>query len=489
MINSSEILQTVQMFNQQHLDIRTITMGISLLDCADPDPRGRLRRRSTTRSAAGQRIWWPPARPSRRSSASPSSTSASPSRPSPWWPLPATPTDYVPFADALDRAAKTVGVNFIGGYLGPGAEGLHRRRTEQLIALHPGGAGRHGTGVLVSVNVGSTKAGINMDAVADDGPDHQGNRRRAPRDRDGLGCAKLVVFCNAVEDNPFMAGAFHGVGRGRTCVINVGVSGPGVVHHALQSRARDSPSTWWPRPSKRPPSSITRMGQLVAQEACRRGWTCPSASWTCPWRPRPAIGDSRGPHPGGDGPGGLRHPRHHRRAGPAQRRGEKGRRHGLRPRGRPVRRLHPRVSEDEGMIAAAQRGTLTPGQAGSHDLRVLRGAGHDRRPRATPPRRPSPPSSPTRPPSAWSTPRPPPCASSPPPARPWATRWSLAACWAAAPVIPVHPFSSAAFIAAGRADPCPHAEFEKLRGRRPMGGHRSAQRCGHSAVSNPIYLP
>ena len=235
---------------------------------------------------------------------------------------------------------KTCGVNFIGGYSALVQKGM-TTADEQLIALHSRGAGARRILVCSSVNVGSTRAGINMDAVALMGRDHQGDGRDRTADRDGLGCAKLVVFCNAVEDNPFMAGAFHGVGeadmrhqRGRLRPRR-GVPRPA-------GRQGRSPLTWWRRPSKRPPSGSPAWASWWPQEACRR---LERALWHRGPVPgaHPGRGRQRGPDPGGDGPGDLRHPRHHGGAGPAERRGEEGRRHGVLPRGRPVRRLYPRV--------------------------------------------------------------------------------------------------------------------------------------------------
>ena len=138
------------------------------------------------------------------------------------------------------------------------------------------------------MNVGSTKAGINMDAVAADGPDHQERPPTAPPTAGGFGCAKLVVFCNAVEDNPFMAGAFHGVGEPER-VINVGVSGPGVVHHALQ-QVKGEPFDVVAETIKKTAFRITRMGQLVAQEACRR-LDVPFGIVDLSLAPTPAVGD------------------------------------------------------------------------------------------------------------------------------------------------------------------------------------------------------
>ena len=158
-------LQTIHMFDQQHLDIRTITMGISLLDCADPRPEGCLPEDLRQDLPAAPNTWWPPARPSRRSSASPSSTSASPSPPSPWWPRAATQTDYAPFAAALDRAAKTMRRQLHRRLLRPGAEGVRPRPTGSSSPPSPR-PWPPPTWCAPRVNVGSTKAGINMDAVA-----------------------------------------------------------------------------------------------------------------------------------------------------------------------------------------------------------------------------------------------------------------------------------------------------------------------------------
>ena len=191
--------------------------------------------------------------------------------------------------------------------------------------------------VCSSVNVGSTRAGINMDAVRLMGEIVKATAARTA-DQDGLGCAKLVVFCNAVEDNPFMAGAFHGVGEAEK-VINVGVSGPGVVYHALKS-VRGQPLDVAAETIKKTAFRVTRMGQLVAQEASRR-LGVPFGIVDLSLAPTPAIGDSVARILEETGPGGLRHPRHHRRPGPPERRREEGRRHGLLQRGRPLRRLHP----------------------------------------------------------------------------------------------------------------------------------------------------
>ena len=240
---------------------------------------------------------------------------------------------------AWTDAAKAVRRQLHRRLLRPGAEG-HDRRRPAADRVHPRGAGRAPSSSAPRVNVGSTKAGINMDAVAADGPRSSRRPPSCTADQGGFGCAKLVVFCNAVEDNPFMAGAFHGVGEPETASSTW--ASPAPAWCTTPSRpSRAQPFDVVAETIKKTAFRITRMGQLVAQEASRR-LDVPFGIVDLSLAPTPAMGDSRGPHSGGDGPGGLRHPRHHRRAGPAQRRGQEGRRHGLLPRGRPVRRLHPR---------------------------------------------------------------------------------------------------------------------------------------------------
>ena len=285
MINSSEILQTVQMFNQQHLDIRTITMGISLLDCADPNPQAacqkiydKICRRAEHLVATGAAIEKEFGIPivNKRVSVTPISLVAAAS----------DTNDYVPFAAALDRAAKTVGINFIGGFSALVQKGF-TLSDRKLIASIPEALATTEL-VCSSVNVGSTKAGINMDAVAEMG---QIIKKTADltASAGGFGCAKLVVFSNAVEDNPFMAGAFHGAGEPE-CVINVGISGPGVVHHALQ-QVKGEPFDVVAETIKKTAFRITRMGQLVAREASAR-LEVPFGIVDLSLAPTPAIGDS-----------------------------------------------------------------------------------------------------------------------------------------------------------------------------------------------------
>ena len=285
MLNRNEILQTIQMIDQQHLDIRTITMGISLLSCADPDPKracvniyDKITRYAEKLVSTGEAIEKEFGIPivNKRISVTPIALVAAASR-----------TDsYVPFAAAMDQAAKTCGVNFIGGFSALVQKGM-TDADRTLIASIPEALASTDM-VCSSVNVGSTKAGINMDAVAEMGRVIK-QTAALTADQGGFGCAKLVVFCNAVEDNPFMAGAFHGVGEPEK-VINVGVSGPGVVHHALQS-VKGQPFDVVAETIKKTAFRITRMGQLVAQEASRRLDT-PFGIVDLSLAPTPAQGDS-----------------------------------------------------------------------------------------------------------------------------------------------------------------------------------------------------
>jgi len=285
MFSQSDILQTLDMIDHQHLDVRTITMGISLLSCADADAAkactkiyDKITRYAEHLVSTGEAIEREFGIPivNKRISVTPMALVAAASETS----------DYVPFAVAMDNAAKTCGVNFIGGFSALVQKGCSDA-DRKLIASIPEALAATDM-VCSSVNVGSTKAGINMDAVAEMG---QIIRKTAEltADRGGFGCAKLVVFCNAVEDNPFMAGAFHGVGEPEK-VINVGVSGPGVVHHALQ-RVKGEPFDVVAETIKKTAFRVTRMGQLVAQEASRRLDT-PFGIVDLSLAPTPAQGDS-----------------------------------------------------------------------------------------------------------------------------------------------------------------------------------------------------
>ena len=285
LLSHSDIMETVNMISQQHLDIRTITMGITLLDCADPDPTAaagkiydKICRCAQNLVPTGQRIEKELGIPivNKRISVTPMALVAGAS----------DTEDYVPFALAMDRAGRECGVDFIGGFSALVQKGM-TVGDKRLIQSIPEALASTSI-VCSSVNVGSTKAGINMDAVALMG---QVVRRTAAltADQGGMGCAKLVIFCNAVEDNPFMAGAFHGVGEPET-VINVGVSGPGVVHHALQ-KVKGKPLDVVAETVKKTAFHITRMGQLVAQEASKR-LNVPFGVVDLSLAPTPAVGDS-----------------------------------------------------------------------------------------------------------------------------------------------------------------------------------------------------
>ncbi|MBR5217791.1 MAG: PFL family protein [Oscillospiraceae bacterium] len=285
MLNISNVMDTIRMIDKQHLDIRTITMGISLLDCVSEDPRrccdkiyDKICRRAANLVRTGDNIAAEFGIPivNKRISVTPMALVAGS----------CDTKNYVPFAMAMDRAAKECGVNFIGGFSALVQKGF-AKGDEYLIESIPEALASTDV-VCSSVNVGSTRAGINMDAVAKMG---QIIKKTAwlTRESDGLGCAKLVVFCNAVEDNPFMAGAFHGVGEADS-VINVGVSGPGVVYHALQ-KCKGQPFDVVAETVKKTAFQITRMGQMVANEASRRLDT-PFGIVDLSLAPTPAVGDS-----------------------------------------------------------------------------------------------------------------------------------------------------------------------------------------------------
>jgi uncharacterized protein (UPF0210 family) len=285
MINTKDIFETIEMIDQQHLDIRTITMGISLLDCADADPKtacqkiyDKITKRAEKLVSTGEAIEREFGIPivNKRISVTPMAMVAGAS----------LTEDYVPFAKAMDAAAKTCGVNFIGGFSALVQKGF-TAGDRKLIAAIPEALAITDF-VCSSVNVGSTRAGIDMNAVRLMGETIKATAARTA-DRGGFGCAKLVVFCNAVDDNPFMAGAFHGVGEAE-CIINVGVSGPGVVYHALQG-VKGQPFDVVAETIKKTAFQVTRMGQLVAREASHR-LDVPFGIVDLSLAPTPAVGDS-----------------------------------------------------------------------------------------------------------------------------------------------------------------------------------------------------
>ncbi len=280
-----EILETIRMVQMENLDIRTITMGISLRDCGDRDIRrsashayDKICRLAGSLVRTGEELAAEYGVPviNKRISVTPASLVVEC----------ADQDDYPLFAEALDRAAHEVGVNFLGGYSALVQKGMTRgdRMLIESIPAVLAGTQR----VCASVNVGSTKAGINMDAVAQMGHVIADTARRTA-DRDGIGCAKLVVFCNAVDDNPFMAGAFHGIGE-PDCVINVGVSGPGAVLSAVQ-KAGKADFGALASAIKRAAFKITRMGELFGRAASRR-LNVPFGIVDLSLAPTPAQGDS-----------------------------------------------------------------------------------------------------------------------------------------------------------------------------------------------------
>ncbi len=284
MINNNEILETLHMIENEHLDVRTVTMGISLFDCCDPDPKVACRKivdkicsKAQNLVKTGEEIEKEFGIPiiNKRISITPMAMIAAASK----------TDDYTCFAKAMQEAADKCGVNFIGGY----SALVHKGFTEsdlKLIRSLPQ-ALTETSNVCSSINVASTKAGINMDAVRMMGTTIK-DLAYLTKDQGSIGCAKLVVFANVPEDNPFMAGAFHGVGEGE-CVINVGVSGPGVVKTALEKCDGDFSDV--AETIKKTAFKITRMGQLVASEASRR-LNVPFGIVDLSLAPTPAIGDS-----------------------------------------------------------------------------------------------------------------------------------------------------------------------------------------------------
>lgn len=285
MINEYEIIETMNMFSRQHLDIRTITMGISLYDCCDSDANEACRKiydkicRCAGRLVeVGEEISKKYNVPiiHKRISVTPISMIAAASG----------STDYVMFAKTLDRAAKACGVNFVGGFSALVQKG-YTKSDEILIHSIPQALAETDF-VCSSINLATTRSGINMDAVRDMGHIIK-QTAEASADRDAIGCAKLVVFANAPEDNPFMAGAFLGPGEPE-CVINVGISGPGVVKHALEGvKGKDLGVV--AETIKKAAFKITRVGELVAREASER-LNVPFGIIDLSLAPTPAVGDS-----------------------------------------------------------------------------------------------------------------------------------------------------------------------------------------------------
>ncbi len=275
------------MIEQENLDVRTITMGINLLDCSNTDLKAtcstissKIRRLASRLVSVGDEISHEFAIPivNKRISVTPLSLVGCNCC--------HTPDDYVEIALTLDNIASEIGVNFIGGYSAIVSKGM--THSDELLIRSIPQALAATSRVCSSVNVGSTRAGINMDAVRLMGEIIK-QTAHLTADTDSIGCAKLVVFCNAPDDNPFMAGAFHGVSEA-DAIINVGVSGPGVVKHVLQ-QTPDADFELLCETIKKTAFKITRVGQLVAQEASRR-LGVPFGIIDLSLAPTPAIGDS-----------------------------------------------------------------------------------------------------------------------------------------------------------------------------------------------------
>ena len=287
MINITEVLETNKMIEQENLDVRTITMGINLLDCADSNLEvlcqniynkitGLAKNLVQTGEDISKEFGIPIV--NKRISITPIALVGGTAC--------KTPDDYVLIAKTLDKAAGELGVNFIGGYSAIVSKGMSR--SDELLIRSIPKALACTERICSSVNVGSTKTGINMDAVKLMGEIIK-ETAEMTKERDSLGCAKLVVLCNAPDDNPFMAGAFHGVSE-PDAVINVGVSGPGVVKYALE-QIRGKSLEVLCETIKRTAFKITRVGQLVAQEASRR-LNVPFGIIDLSLAPTPAVGDS-----------------------------------------------------------------------------------------------------------------------------------------------------------------------------------------------------
>lgn len=287
MINITEVLETNKMIEQENLDVRTITMGINLLDCADSNLEvlcqniynkitGLAKNLVQTGEDISKEFGIPIV--NKRISITPIALVGGTAC--------KTPDDYVQIAKTLDKTAGELGVNFIGGYSAIVSKGMSR--SDELLIRSIPKALACTERICSSINVGSTKTGISMDAVKLMGEIIK-ETAEMTKERDSLGCAKLVVLCNAPDDNPFMAGAFHGVSE-PDAVINVGVSGPGVVKYALE-QIRGKSFEVLCETIKRTAFKITRVGQLVAQEASRR-LNVPFGIIDLSLAPTPAVGDS-----------------------------------------------------------------------------------------------------------------------------------------------------------------------------------------------------
>ena len=350
-ITPAEIAETLAMVNKEHLDIRTITLGLNLRGCTDSDIDTMARKVYDRMTTAAEQLV-PTAEQLEREYGIPIVNKRISVTPIAEICAATDARDLSPIAVAMDKAAKVVGVDFVGGFSALVHKGASRADNNLMDSIPDALAATDF--VCSSVNVGSTRAGINMDAVAEMGRVIK-KCAALTADTDGLACSKLVVFCNAVEDNPFMAGAFHGAGEAESAV-NVGVSGPGVVYQALQECKGESFDVV-AETIKRTAFKVTRMGQLVARETSRR-LGVPFGIVDLSLAPTPAVGDSVariletmglevcGTH---DTTAALALLNDAVKKGGVMASGHVG---GLSGAFIPV-------SEDEGMIAAAREGTLT----------------------------------------------------------------------------------------------------------------------------------
>ena len=287
MVDLREVIETNQMVSSENLDVRTITMGISLLDCMTPDLDdlceniyAKITENAKDLVSVGDEIALEIGIPviNKRVSVTPAAIVGAPACHS--------PEDFVEVASALERASQKIGVNFLGGFSAPVQKGM--TASDRLLIDSIPQALAKTEHICSSISLGSTKTGIDMDAVKIMG-EKVVETAQATKDRDSIGCAKLVVFCNPTDDNPFMAGAFHGVTEGDK-VINVGVSGPGVVRTAV-SKVRGESFETLCETIKKTAFKITRVGQLVAKEASKRLDT-PFGIVDLSLAPTPAVGDS-----------------------------------------------------------------------------------------------------------------------------------------------------------------------------------------------------
>ena len=367
-----ELFETASMTLHQNLDIRTTTLGVNLKDCIDSD-FAAFQDKVYRRVNGYARALIEHARPlevkygipivNKRISITPVSLIME---------THATPEKYLAMAQTLDRAARDAGIDFIGGFGGLVQKGLTRSDAVLIESLPAVLAGTER--VCAFLNVGSTHAGLNLDAVNLLGPMLLATAARTP---DAIGCAKFVVFVNAPEDNPFMAGAYHGVGE-PDVTLNVGISGPGVVRSVVEKN-RDCDLTQLSEVIKRTVFKITRAGELIGRELAR------GSGRSVRHRGHLAGVHHRGGRFRRQRRGGVRH-RADRRARldpgdrPADGRGEEGRRDGQRQRRRPQRHLHP-GERGRGDDRRGAEGRVEPGQAGGADRGLLGGAGHVRHPR------------------------------------------------------------------------------------------------------------